>query len=400
MPTFKVVVLKHQKRADGKYPVSVRITNLRRSVYLSTGLRIGIEQINTRTFEVKDRSVIDRVNSMIDDVEKALGCLSLNEVNSMSAESIKRIAQNNWSTKGVDVLEFMRANSRESISIGRICGVFERLGYHRLRASDIRPSLMKKVRAAIDEMDIVETTKRNYFSFIVTCINKYNETFSTDFSPAINGNYMLGVRGFQMSEPKTKDMPLEMIAELYARRAEMSKADRRNITMCLISFTLCGMNIQDLLELEWSRYKDGKIVYNRRKVRKRSRGGGHMELTVPAITERLIEEVCERGGKFVFRQSNYSDAYAMLNYSLRHYVTGYTYYSIRRAWATVAYRDCKIRRDVVDKALGHSTGNKMVDCYIKDYFSDINEANAKVCEEFERKIEEYINKKIPQSPRG
>lgn len=386
MPTFKIVVLKHQKRSDGKYPVSIRITNMRKSVYMSTGLRIDASQINTRTFEVKDRRVIDRVNFMIDDIEKVLENFSLREVNSMPAYRIKDIASGNLGTSNNDVLDFFRANSRRSVSIKVICGIFEGLGYRKLRPCDVRPALMKKVRGAIDDMKIVETTKRNYFSFIVTTLNKYNEQFSTDFKPAIDGDFMLGVKNFSMSAPKTKDMPIEVLADLYNKRFDMNDADRKNITMCLISFTLCGMNVQDLLELEWSRYKDGRIVYDRKKVRGRSRNNGHMEIEVPEITKCLIDEVCVRGGERVFEQSVFEIAHAKLNRSLKRYANGYSYYSIRRAWATVAYRDCKVRRDIVDKALGHSTGSGVIDCYIKDYFSDINEANAKVCEFFNEKI--------------
>jgi len=38
MATFLIYVLKHQERKDGTFPVSIRVTNNRKSAYIKTGI--------------------------------------------------------------------------------------------------------------------------------------------------------------------------------------------------------------------------------------------------------------------------------------------------------------------------------------------------------------------------
>jgi hypothetical protein len=46
MATFLLSVLKHKKRSDGKYPVSIRLAFKRSAVYLKTEYYVGEKQID------------------------------------------------------------------------------------------------------------------------------------------------------------------------------------------------------------------------------------------------------------------------------------------------------------------------------------------------------------------
>ena len=84
MATFKAVVQQHQQRRDGKYPVSIRITHNRKSVYLPTGLYCSISQINRRTFEIKDQFIITRTSATIRGYEQRLLNVDTADLFSMS----------------------------------------------------------------------------------------------------------------------------------------------------------------------------------------------------------------------------------------------------------------------------------------------------------------------------
>ena len=91
MATFKAVVMRHQKRRDGKYPVSIRLTHNKKSTYLSTGLYVSGKQINSKTFEIKDQFVLERTNNTIRDYERFL--LEQQERKKMQKEKIREIHQ-------------------------------------------------------------------------------------------------------------------------------------------------------------------------------------------------------------------------------------------------------------------------------------------------------------------
>ena len=88
MPTFKSVVQKHQQRVDGKFPVSIRVTHNRRSKYISTGIYVPKSSINSKTFEIKDQYVIERMNANIREMEKKLLSVSMFELSEMPVESV------------------------------------------------------------------------------------------------------------------------------------------------------------------------------------------------------------------------------------------------------------------------------------------------------------------------
>ena len=56
MATVKIVILKHQKRDDGTWNVKIRITHERQSSYIATSHYVGIDLINKKTFELKERN--------------------------------------------------------------------------------------------------------------------------------------------------------------------------------------------------------------------------------------------------------------------------------------------------------------------------------------------------------
>ena len=88
MATFKAVVRSHHQRRDGKFPVSIRLTHNRESVYLPTGLYVSKKQINTKYFELKDQFVIERTNETIRSYESSLLAIETDELLSMTAKEL------------------------------------------------------------------------------------------------------------------------------------------------------------------------------------------------------------------------------------------------------------------------------------------------------------------------
>lgn len=65
MATFTISIQKHQKRLDGKYPVSIRLTFKRKLTYLKTEYYVGDKQID-KDYNLKDRFLIRLLNQKIE----------------------------------------------------------------------------------------------------------------------------------------------------------------------------------------------------------------------------------------------------------------------------------------------------------------------------------------------
>jgi hypothetical protein len=106
MATLKAVVMKHQKRRDGKFPVSIRICKGGVSSYMSTEFYVNSQQVNRKTFDIKDSFVIERTNKTICDMERRMLLLSDEELRSMSSKDLKIMFE--ASRKSVDYFEEFR----------------------------------------------------------------------------------------------------------------------------------------------------------------------------------------------------------------------------------------------------------------------------------------------------
>ena len=72
MATFKICVFEHQQREDGRFPISIRITNNRKSVYLKTGMYATRSQISKDFSTVKDRSIARSIDRKLQEYEELI----------------------------------------------------------------------------------------------------------------------------------------------------------------------------------------------------------------------------------------------------------------------------------------------------------------------------------------
>ena len=72
MATFKICVFEHQQREDGRFPISIRITNNRKSVYLKTGMYATRSQISKDFSTVKDRPIARSIDRKIQEYKEVI----------------------------------------------------------------------------------------------------------------------------------------------------------------------------------------------------------------------------------------------------------------------------------------------------------------------------------------
>lgn len=143
-----------------------------------------------------------------------------------------------------------------------------------------------------------------------------------------------------------------------------------------LSFMLIGINVVDLCNL--TEIVDGRIEYNRAKT--------HKPYSVKVEPEALALIEKYKGEKHLL---NFTDNYANYRHFYNNLCKGLnsiksksgiktlTSYWARHTWATIAYNDCGISKDVIAQALGHSNGTVTDICLNKEQRL-VDEANRKV----------------------
>ncbi|MDR1347828.1 MAG: hypothetical protein LBJ63_05275, partial [Prevotellaceae bacterium] len=95
MATFKICVFKHQLRADGKYPVSIRVYWQNKTSYRGTEYYVTEHQISQRKglFELKDTLILAELTKRIETFEKEKTRLGL-KIYSYTARELAKHYQN------------------------------------------------------------------------------------------------------------------------------------------------------------------------------------------------------------------------------------------------------------------------------------------------------------------
>lgn len=154
---------------------------------------------------------------------------------------------------------------------------------------------------------------------------------------------------------------------------------------------LGGINTVDLYELKKTDYKDCIICYKRAKTRKFRADEAYMEMRVPAILQPLMEkykaaDTDEHLFCFHSRHTTSDSFCANVNKGIHELCEsmgmakedGYSAYTFRHTWATLAQNDCGASIDEVAFGMNHSRGHKVTRGYIRIDFSPAWELNEKV----------------------
>lgn len=166
----------------------------------------------------------------------------------------------------------------------------------------------------------------------------------------------------------------------------------------LLSFYLLGINPVDMYNLKKEQYKDGRIVYSRRKTMRRA-GGSEISIPVCPMAAELIEAHKGRGEYLLDMQQNYTlvegvvsmvarvltNLYALMDLSIDR--ENFTWYSARHTWASIAANECHFSDAEVARALNHQSEHKVTRGYIRPDWSLLDRMNEAVLEVINKKAE-------------
>jgi integrase len=434
MATFKICVFEHQKRSDGKFPVSIRVTWKRESSYVKTEFYVTDKQIvkkkvltgsgkKKEVFELKDVFILNELNKRIakfeDAKSKKLGFkieiytarelakyfseeakpgsdttinfieFSRNYIEKLKAQGKKTTAGNINRTINA-VVDF--CNGREKVSITEISAKFLEQFETFLRSErTIKRKNQFKKTVTTKSKGLSDVSLYDYMNDIRVLFNAAMNEFNDEDKDEIRilhypfRKYKLKPRPENEKRNLQKDQLLK-IRDVTDEKLALDRAIfARDVFM--LSFYLVGMNFADLYELD--KYKDGRVSYNRKKTKGRRQDQAFISIKVEPEAEPLLYKYRDKTGQRVFDfHTRYVDSHIFssnVNKGLKIVATACdldeklsTYYA-RHSWATIARNDCDISKDDIDLALNHvDQGLKMADAYIKKDWSRIDSANRAV----------------------
>lgn len=397
MATLKAVV--RTMRADGFYPVYIRVTHRRASSFIKTDKMVTRKEL-TKGGEIKDPFVMQYCTQRILEF----------------TDRLNKVDISNWTAK--EVADYL-VNGNDDICFS---------DYAQLHISRMidrgQQRNAKNYQLALGHLERFAGTTRVMFShmtsqFVSRWIRSLEQTHRAKemypicmrqvFKAAMMeyNDYDLGIIRIKTNPWVKVEIPAADKSEKLAITPEACRAFfsfpipeskmkfpltefGRDVAMMVLC--LAGINTVDLYNLKRQDCSDGIIRYQRAKTKKFRADGAYMEMRVPPILAQLFEKyrnTDERDDRLLnfYQRMTTSDSFcANANSGIKHLCEAmgmpkeewYSVYTFRHTWGTVAQNDIRASFADVAFAMNHSAGFKVTRGYIKVDYTPAWELNEKV----------------------
>lgn len=437
MATFKISIFEHQRRRDGKYPVSIRCYWKGSCAYIGTEYYVTDKQIlrkklskkdnKKEILQLKDIFIVNELNKRIARFEDIKSRKLGHRIELYTAKELAKyfIDETRPGTDtGINFVEFAVRHIERLMNQGRGS-----------TARSIRSTINSLVdfaggreRIAVTEITAKFLTQfENYLRGKRTLKrkNQFGKTVVTkkaglsDVSILDNMANIRIVFNAAMDEYNDEDKGEIRIMHYPFRKYKLKRrpeSDKRNLTpeqiaairdvsneklvleraifsrdVFMLSFYLVGMNLADMYDADHlpDARKMIRIQYNRKKTKRRRQDKALISIKVEPEALPLLTKYRDPTGERVFDFHNrYTNSHIFssnVNKGLKIVAKAAgideplsTYYA-RHSWATIARNKCNISKDDVDLALNHiDQGRKMADVYIEKDWSMVDRANRAV----------------------
>ena len=400
MATFRITVQK--QRTDGYWPVYIRVIHHRGSVFMKTDKMVDNKGIVKSTKEVKDPFVRKSLDILIADY----------------IDRLNKIDTSTWTVQ--DVVQYLKEGTSD------VCFSDYARQYQAKMIQEGHARNARTYELAYQNMERYAGTNKVMFSHITSgfingwikslsstarakeqypvCIRQIFKQALVDFNDYDTGLIRITTNPWPKVKIPKCDTPRQRAITMEECRAfftaPLPESDRkfplaelgRDIAMMILC--LAGINTVDLFYLEKKNYNNGIISYERRKTREARADKAYFEIRVPDILNTVIEKYLDKtDSPYLFnfhkRLSSYDSFNANVNIGIRQicekelgleHGKGYSGYTFRHTWATVAQNECGASLAEVDFGLNHAHKTKMARVYVKIDFTPAWELNEKVVE--------------------
>lgn len=386
MVTTKIYL--DDRRGEAPYPLKIRLTYQRQSVYLLTNFRVEPEQWNG-----------------IQVVKHPRAAMINNQLNARKAEIDCKLYE--WKAKGLlkgktakQIKELLEAEEGEPgvMTFGLYFKEYaEKKKGLTKHTYDYTYKVLSEYRN-IDALTFEEITPKWLEGFDNWCTTSHNTkgihyrniraVFNDAIDEEITSSYPFRKFKIKKTEPKQRSLTIEELRRFWFYPVEPHQEKYKDIFKLI--FLLRGINLKDLCHLTKDNIKGGRIIYHRAKT------GKPYSIKIEPEIQELLDKY--KGEKYLIdildRYKSHTNYNWRLNKELNKIGTveigkrgkktitpllpGVTPYWARHSFATIGHYDCGVSMDIISDLLGHSNGLAVTNIYIRK--------NEKVADDAARKI--------------
>ncbi len=397
MATLKAVV--RTARADGFYPVYIRVTHHRASSFIKTDKMVTKKEL-TKNNEIKDPFVLQYCTQRILEYTERL---NKKDIENWTVAEVSEYLQNG--DDDICFSDYARIHINRMIDQGQERNAknyklalqhLERFaGTTKVMFSHLTSQFVNKWIKSLEQThrakEMYPICMRQVFKAAILEYNDYdNEIIRIKTNPWVK------VEIPEADKSEKLAITPEACREFFSFPIPESKMKYpltefgRDVAMMILC--LAGMNTVDIYNLRKKDYSGGIIRYQRAKTKKFRADGAYMEMRVPAIIEPLFEKYRntrtddDRLFNFYQRMTSSDSFCANVNSGIKQICKAmgipkeewYSAYTFRHTWGTVAQNDCRASISEVAFAMNHSSAHKVTMGYIKIDYSPAWELNEKV----------------------
>lgn len=392
MATFKAMIKKGNKKADGTWNVVIRFTHKTKVRFIPTTLYITKKDI-TASFKIKNANILDRCNDIIKEYRNRLSELSL-EFNDIDIDTIVSYIRQKKENKGVSFTRFAAKWIEESIikgiknyktALNALCSF---VGRDNILCEEINVKTMKAFENALKDRPRAQSL---YPNCIKTMFNAARDYYNDEDNDIIRIKHSLDkYKPVEQNIAEKRALDVETIRRIFALPYDnirvKGKSSRHDLALdCFrLSFCLMGMNSADIFNA--TEIDGNTIVYDRMKTKDRRRDKAEIQVKITDYIKPLVEKYKGKQRVFNFyeRFTTMESFNRAINIGLKEVgkelgIDKLQFYAARHSMATIAVNDVGISKYIVNDMLNHTDQSlKITELYIKKDFNTINEANVKL----------------------
>lgn len=396
MATLKPCVQK--LRADGFYPVYIRVTHQRKLGYIKTDKVVEKKQV-TKNGDIRDNMVVNYCTSLIREYTTRLNAQpiegwSVKEVVQFLLTESEEVCFSEYARKHIERM-INRGQERNAKNYKLAVQHLERyIGTNRVMFSHLSSAVLKRW---IESLALTNRAKEMY----PVCVRQIFKAALLELNDDERGivrikfNPWLKVQIPKSDNGVQRAISAEACREFFNRPLPQTKMLSslpelgRDVAMLVLC--LGGINTVDLFNMKKPNYHNGVIGYKRAKTRHARRDEAYIEMRVepfirPVFEKYLAPEDDEYLFNFHVRYCDSDSFSANVNNGIKKICAdmgigkeaSYCVYTFRHTWGTIAQNDCDANLYEVAFGMNHSHGQKVTRGYVKIDYSPAWRLNAKV----------------------
>ncbi len=266
------IILRKEEKADGTYPLAIRITKNRKSSYIYLDHSIKPDQWDKQAQKVK-RSHPNHVrlnNYLLKKLSEASNKTleAETEKDHVSSKAVRQKIKpktgETFFAQAQDYLNDLKASGKYTIYSAdkpRIKHFREFMGGQDIAFSDISQSMIEKFKVYLKrpDQDGVTMSERTAVNHLVMIRSIFAHARKSN--PDVDKYYPFGRGKIKIKFPES--IKIGLTAEEVKRMEELQLEGYENHcrNLWLFSFYFAGMRVGDVLSVKWSNFQDGRFYY-------------------------------------------------------------------------------------------------------------------------------------------